>query len=138
MCQPFETDDPNLDPRSPIEYAQEEFGRIHNTHTQAHGFIKKAQDRQKRYHDRNVQILPPLKISDLVLIWHDMVEVNLSAKLEQKWEGPYLVKDIKGTTYWLKNHHSGIPLPSTYHQNRLKIYHDRNPLKKVPVVEVEP
>ena len=138
LRQPFESTDPLQEPCDPIEYAQDEFGRIQDLQAQAHGFIRKAQDRQKNSHNAQVQILPPLKIGDLVMIWCDLVEVNLSAKLERKWEGPYLVKDIKGTTYWLKNRHSGSPLPKTYHRNRLKIYHDRLPLTKRPVVEITP
>jgi transposase InsO family protein len=103
MRQHFESD---ADPEShddPIEYAQAEFGRILAIRSQAHGFIKKAQDRQKKYHDGHMQILPPLEIGDLVMLWHDMVEVNLSAKLEPKWEGPFVIKDYKRTTYHLKN-----------------------------------
>ena len=138
MRQHFETADPGPDSRTPIEYAQDEFGRITNFRTQAHTFIRKAQEHQKRYHDDRVQILPPLKIGDLVLVWRDMVEVNLSAKLERKWEGPYLIHDIKGTTFWLKNRHSGAPLPKTFHRNCLKFYHDRNHLKKMPVIEIGP
>ena len=138
MRQHFETADPGPDSRTPIEYAQDEFGRITNFQTQAHTFIRKAQERQKRYHDDKILMLPPLEIGNLVMIWRDMVEVNLSAKLEPKWEGPYLVKDIKGTSYWLKNRHSGKLLPKTFHRNRLKLYHDRNPLKSRPFVEIEP
>ena len=139
LRQPFESADSHQDPLDPIEYAQAEFGRINNLRTRAHGFIKKAQDRQKESHDTKMQILPPLKIGDLVLLWRSMIETNLSAKLERKWEGPYLVQDIKGTTYWLKNRHSGASLPKSYHRNRLKLYHDRrHPLKKRPIVEIEP
>jgi hypothetical protein len=138
LRQPYEMTDYPSEPRDPLEYAQDEFGKICEFRAQAHGFIRKAQDRQKNSHDNRVQILPPLKIGDLVMIWCDMIEVNMSAKLEPKWEGPYLVKDIKGTTYWLKNRHSGAPLPKTYHRNCLRIYHDRNPLKKQPVVEIGP
>jgi hypothetical protein len=138
LRQPFESSDHSQELHDPIEYAQEEFGRIQDFRTQAHGFIRKAQDRQRSSHDNQVQILPPLKIGDLVLVWRDLVEVNLSAKLERKWEGPYLVRDIKATTHWLKNRHSGSPLPKPYHRNRLKLYHDRQPLKKRPIVEIEP
>ena len=136
LRQPFESADYPQEPCDPLEYAQTEFGRIRDFRTQAHGFIRKAQDRQKGSHDNHVQILPALKIGDLVMIWRDTVESNMSAKLERKWEGPYLVKDIKGTTHWLKNRHSGAPLPKAYHRNRLKIYHDRSSLKKRPVVEI--
>lgn len=138
LRQPFESSDIHQDPLDPVEYAQAEFGRISNLRTQADGFIRKAQDRQKRSHDTKMQILPPLRIGDLVLLWRSMIETNFSAKLERKWEGPYLIQDIKGTTYWLKDRYSGAHLPKPYHRNRLKLYHDRShPLKKRPVVEIE-
>lgn len=137
LKQPFESAGHYQEPRTPIEYAQEEFGRISNLRAQARDFIKKAQNRQKESHDTQMQILPPLKIGDLVLLWRSMVEANFSAKLERKWEGPYLVHDIKGTTHWLKNRYSGALLPKTYHRNRLKLYHDRQTIKKKPVVEIE-
>ena len=84
LKQPFESSDPLQEPRDPIEYAQDEFRRIQDLRAQAHGFIRKAQDQQKNSYDACVQILPSLKISDLVMIWRDLVEVNLSVKLEHK------------------------------------------------------
>ena len=139
LRQPFESSDAHQEPLDPVEYAQAEFGRINDLRTRADGFIRKAQDRQKKSHDTKMQILPPLKIGDLVLLWRSMIETNFSAKLERKWEGPYLVQEIKGTTYWLKNRYSGAHLPKSYHRNRLKLYHDRShPLKKRPIVEIEP
>jgi len=124
------------DLKDPVEYAQEEFSRIREFRSQAHQFIKRAQDRQKRTHDSRVQLLPPLKIGDLVLVWQTVVEMDMSAKLKPKYKGPYFVHQVKGTTYWLKNKHNGNIHPKTYHRNLLKIYHDRPSSIRQPVVEI--
>jgi hypothetical protein len=124
------------DPKDPVEYAQEEFSRIREFRSQAHQFIKRAQDRQKRTHDSRVQLLPPLKIGDLVLVWQTVVEMDMSAKLKPKYKGPYFIHQVKGTTYWLKNKHNGNIHPKTYHRNLLKIYHDRPSSIRQPVVEI--
>jgi hypothetical protein len=124
------------DPKDPVEYAQEEFSRIREFRSQAHQFIKRAQDRQKRTHDSRVQLLPPLKIGNLVLVWQTVVEMDMSAKLKPKYKGPYFVHQVKGTTYWLKNKHNGNIHPKTYHRNLLKIYHDHPSSIHQPVVEI--
>ena len=139
MRHHFEEPDPDHEPVDPVDHAQAEFDRIRQMHEQAHKFIKRAQDRQKTAHDQEKETLEPLKIGDLVMVWRDTIEANLSAKLEQKWEGPYLVTRIKGTTHWLKNCHNGLPLPKNFHRNRLKTYHARPPLrqeKPVPYLEL--
>ena len=41
-------------------------------------------------------------IGDKVLLFRDIVESSWSKKLEQKWEGPYLIQQIKGTSIWLR------------------------------------
>ena len=137
MRHHFEEPDPDHEPLDPVDHAQAEFDRIRQMREQAHKFIERAQARQKASHDAEKEALEPLKIGDLVMVWRDTVESNLSAKLERKWEGPYLVARTKATTHWLKNRFNGLPLPKTYHRNRLKIYHDRKTLRKRPVVEIE-
>jgi transposase InsO family protein len=124
------------DPKDPEEYAQEEFGRIREFRSQAHQFIKRAQDRQKRTHDSRVPLLPPLEIGDLVLVWQTVIEMDMSAKLKPKYKGPYFVHRMKGTTYWLKNRSNGAIHPKTYHRNHLKLYHARPSKSLQPVVEI--
>ena len=133
---PFESEDGAHEPLDPIEYAQQEFSHIKDLHAQAHKFIQKAQDRQKISHDTNKVLLPPLNIGDPVLVWQDVVEANMSAKLEKRYKGPYLIHKIHGTTYWLKNCKNGTLHLKPYHQNRLKLYLDRSPPKARPVVEI--
>jgi len=68
----------------------------------AKGFMKNAQACQKKSHDQANLLLPPLKIGDPVLLYRSMIETSWSAKLEPKWEGPYYIQNIKGTTHWLR------------------------------------
>jgi transposase InsO family protein len=132
----FGEDDATQEPKDPIEYAQEEFGRIKAFRNQAHKFIQKAQERQKLTHDSTNTPLEPLNIGDLVLVWQTNVEVNMSAKLEKRYKGPYFISKVKGTTYWLRNRYNGTIHPKPYHRNRLKLYHERHPLSPRPVVEI--
>ena len=126
------------DPRDPEEYAQEEFCRIREFRSRASQFIKRAQDKQKRAHDSRVQLLPPLEIGDLVLVWQTAIEMDMSAKLKPKYKGPYFIHKINGTTHWLKNKHNGLIHPKTYHRNLLKLYHERSQptIRSWPVVEI--
>jgi hypothetical protein len=116
-------------------YADQEFGRISSVRSKAEGFIKNAQARQKKSHDQANLILSPLKIGDPVLLYRSMIETSWSAKLEPKWEGPYYVQSIKGTTHKLRRV-NGTILPQTFHRNRLKLYHERPKPKYVPVVQI--
>jgi IS30 family transposase len=115
--------------------AEQEFDRISLIRTKAEGFIKTAQARQKKSHDQANLILQPLKIGDPVLLYRSMIETSWSAKLEPKWEGPYYVQSIKGTTHRLRRT-NGTILPKTVHRNRLKFYHGPLEPKYVPMVQV--
>ena len=134
--QPFDSrqtePDQDLDPKS---YADKEFDRIQSIRVKAVKFIKSAQDRQKKYHDDTNQTLTPLKIGDSVLLYRSMIETSWSAKLEPKWEGPYFIQSIKGTTYTLRRSNSTI-LPKSFHRNRLKLYHAQ-PKPYLPFVQVQ-
>jgi len=89
-------------------------------------FIRKAQDRQKENYDKEHKDTDPLHIGDKVLLFRNVVESSWSRKLEPKWEGPYLVHSIKGTTYKLRKPTTLALLPFNVHRNRLKKYHVRN------------
>jgi hypothetical protein len=125
---PPEDPDPKL-------YADQEFDRIQSIRIKAQGFIKNAQARQKKSHDQSNLLLEPLKIGDPVLLYCNMIETSWSAKLEPKWEGPYYVQNIKGTTHTLRRT-NGTILPKHFHRNHLKLYHERSKSKYVPVVQV--
>jgi len=116
-------------------YANQEFDRILSIRSKAQGFIKTAQARQKKSHDQANLILKPLQIGDPVLLYRSMIETSWSAKLEPKWEGPYYIQSIKGTTHTLRRPNGSI-LPKSFHRNRLKLYHERPKSRYVPVVQV--
>ena len=66
----------------------------------------------------------PLRIRDKVLLYRNLLETTWSSKLEPKWEGPYLIRSIKGTTYQLKKLNGSL-VPFKVHRNRLKKYVER-------------
>src|SRR5207245_4665481 len=115
--------------------ADQEFDRISSIQIKAEGFIKTAQARQKKSHDQSNTLLQPLKIGELVLLYRSMIETSWSAKLEPKWEGPYYVQSIKGTTHRLRRT-NGTILPNTFHCNRIKHYPDPLRSEYLPVVQV--
>ena len=103
--------------------AKEEIQELHRIRNKAKEFIAVAQERQKKNYDKLHKEVEKLKIGDLVLLYRNIVESSWSAKLDPKWEGPYYIASIKGTTYQLRRK-SGTILPFTVHRNRLKKYHD--------------
>ena len=133
--QPFDQETTVTQDINPEDYALQEITRLQEIRTQAGKFIEKAQDRQKDYHDLHSHLVEPLKIGDLVLLYRNVVESSWSAKMEPKWEGPYYIKDTKGTTYRLRNL-DGTIQPKTVHRNRLKLYHGRKTQQTRAYVEV--
>jgi hypothetical protein len=104
-----------------VDHYLEQVQNMKEIREKAHEFIKKAQIRQKKAHDKAIKLeAEKLKIGDRVLVYRSMIEHNWSAKLEPKWDGPYRIQDIKGTTIWLRDelHHS--ILPRTFHRTKLK------------------
>jgi hypothetical protein len=134
--QPFDTRDREKTEEDPEIYAEQELSRLQEIRTKAGAFIKKAQDRQKRGHDKDNHMVQPLKIGDPVLLYRNIVESSWSAKLQPKWEGPFFIQDIKGTTHFLRTKKGSI-LPKTYHRNRLRLYHARTSQQRRPIIEIE-
>jgi len=99
----------------------QEIDNLKKIRIKAQDFISQAQERQKKKYDSDHKEITPLKIGDEVLLYRNVVEASWSAKLEPKWEGPYLVHTIKRTTYQLKRK-NGTILPFKVHRNRLKKY----------------
>lgn len=98
--------------------------QLQDVRNDAAKFIRRAQERQKASYDKKAGRTEILKIGDKVLLFRDMVEASWSAKLEPKWEGPYIIQKVKGTTHWLRTLEGNI-LPKSAHRNRLKKYYDR-------------
>jgi len=64
----------------------------------------------------------------------NMVENNFSAKLENKWIGPYYVHNVlKDNVYKLRTL-DGKLVKNVIHGNRLKLYHQE---KLEPIVIIE-
>jgi len=103
-----------------------EIEQLHEIRRKAADFIALAQDRQKKNYDKSHKETTKLSIGDKVLLYRNIVEASWSAKLEPKWEGPYYIASIKGTTYQLKRM-TGTLIPFTVHRNRLKKYFDAEP-----------
>jgi transposase InsO family protein len=126
---------------SPMEYAELEFARITTIRSNAGNFITRAQDCQKKNHDSNTKLLEPLKVGDTVKLLRSVVDASWSRKMEVKWDGPFFVQKVKGNSYKLRRPDGSI-IPTTYHRNKLDIYHERPPLdarpqnRKRPIIEV--
>ena len=95
--------------------------RLNRIRKKARNFIQKAQDRQTT----KSQEFITMGIGDQVLLYRNIVEASWSAKLEPKWEGPYLVQKIKGTSVWLRKT-DGTILPNPVHRSKIKKYHVRS------------
>jgi hypothetical protein len=95
--------------------------RLHRIRNKAQKFIQKVQDQQKL----KPPITEALKIGDLVLHYRNIVDANWSAKLEPKWEGPYYIQNMKGTSIWLRNPNGMIQL-TPVHRGKIKKYHQRD------------
>ena len=117
------------DPAEPVrpnlmKRVTEEITRLHKVHQQAQGFITKAQEQQKKYYDRKAD-LEPLLIGQQVLVYCTIIEGNWSAKLELKWEGPYLIHQVfTNHTYQLKTM-DGVLLKTKIHCNCIRLYYPR-------------
>jgi hypothetical protein len=108
-----------------VDHYLEEKKRIGSIRQKAQTFIEKAQTRQKKAHDKAIKTdAIKLHIGDKVLVYRNMIEQNWSAKLEPRWDGPYRIQDIKGTTFFLKNE-DGTILPRTFNRTRLKKFTER-------------
>ena len=102
-------------------YVTRDIARLQLIRRKAADFIIQAQARQRTNQDKKANA-EPLQIGDLVLRYRDIVESSWSRKLEPKWEGPYIVQQIKGQSIFLKMQNGSI-LPTPTHRSKLKKYH---------------
>src|ERR1043165_479849 len=87
--------------------------------------IDKEQQKQKSRHDQQ-GISEKLNIGDKVLVERTWLKTNFSAKLEDKWIGPYFIHSVlKDNVYKLRTL-EGHLVKNVVHGNRLKIYHEQN------------
>ena len=104
-------------------HIQTEVTKLEQTREKAHKYILQAQERQRNNANQKMKSSQEaLHIGDKVLLYRDMVEASWSAKLESKWNGPFIVAKVKGTSIWLRKL-DGSLLPNAVHLFRLKKYH---------------
>jgi hypothetical protein len=114
----------DLEDRDNLDYLLMDVKRLQQIRQEAHKFITRAQAKQKESFDQRQDETETFRIGDQVLLYRDIIETSWSAKLELRWEGPFYVQRIKGTTHWLRKN-DGTILAKGVHRNRLKRYHAR-------------
>ncbi|KAG1135186.1 hypothetical protein G6F37_013048 [Rhizopus arrhizus] len=95
---------------------------------QASQAIKKTQIAQKKAIDNKIledkkELKPPFKLGEIVLLYKDFLTTSWSGKLQDKWDGPYIIQSILGKgTYHIKSMNVQDSKIRRVHGNRLKIY----------------
>ena len=90
--------------------------------------IQRAQETQKKQIEKKIlderkELKPPFKLGDIVLIYRDYLSTSWSAKLQDKWEGPYVIQHILGKgTYHIKSMNPHDTKLRRIHGNRMKPY----------------
>lgn len=105
--------------------------QIHNLNRireQAAAAIKTTQAAQRKaienkILDQRKELKPPFKLGELVLLYKDYLSTSWSGKLQDKWEGPFIIHQILGKgTYHIKNMDVQDTRIRRVHGNRLKSY----------------
>lgn len=105
--------------------------QVHNLNRireQAAKAIKTTQAAQKKaienkLLDQRKELKPAFNLGDVVLIYKDYLSTSWSGKLQDKWEGPYVIHQILGKgTYHVKNTNVQDTKIRRVHGNRLKPY----------------
>ena len=87
--------------------------------------VTQEQQKQKHRHDKK-GVSEKLKIGDKVLVERTWLKTNFSAKLENKWIGPYFIHEVlKDNVYKLRTL-DGHLVKNVVHGNRLKLYYERH------------
>ncbi|KAG0890595.1 hypothetical protein G6F61_012651 [Rhizopus arrhizus] len=90
--------------------------------------IKQTQVAQKKAIENKIleekkELKPPFKLGDIVLLYKDYMATSWSGKLQDNWEGPFIIHSILGKgTYHIKSFKSDDNRIRRVHGNRLKIY----------------
>ena len=95
--------------------------------------IEKEQQKQKERYDHQ-GISEKLKIGNQVLVERTWLKGNFSAKLENKWIGPYYIHDVlKDNVYKLRTLERRL-VKNVVHGNRLKVYYEE---KLEPIIFID-
>ncbi|KAG0816387.1 hypothetical protein G6F19_012901 [Rhizopus arrhizus] len=105
--------------------------QIHNLNwvrEQSAQAIKQTQAAQKKAIENKIlderkELKPPFRLGDMVLLYKDYMSTSWSGKLQDKWEGPYIIQNNLGKgTYHIKNTNPNDTRIRRVHGNRLKPY----------------
>ena len=111
--------------------ACEIINRMNNEQIKARENIEKGQEQQKSRHKEKST---KLKIGDKVLVHRTNLQTNFSAKLEEKWIGPYYIHDVLPRNVYKLRNLDGKLVKNVIHGNRLKLFHEQN---LTPIVLIE-
>ena len=93
--------------------------------------IEKGQKQQKSHHRKEST---KLKIGNKVLVHRTNLQTNFSAKLEEKWIGPYYIHDVLQRNVYKLRNLDGKLVKNVIHGNRLKLFQEQN---ITPIVLIE-
>jgi hypothetical protein len=93
-----------------------------NDQSKAHNNIDQSQDRQKL---RQKGQSTKLKIGDKVLVYRTDLQTNFSAKLMEKWIGPFYIHEVLHNNVYKLRNLDGKLVKNVVHGNRLKIFHEQ-------------
>ena len=105
--------------------------KMNNEQIKARENIEKGQEQQKSRHKGKST---KLKIGDKVLVHRTNLQTNFSAKLEEKWIGPYYIHDVLPRNVYKLRNLDGKLVKNVIHGNRLKLFHEQN---LTPIVFIE-
>lgn len=98
--------------------------QIENDRQEVLDIIDKEQQKQKLRHDQQ-GISRKLQIGEKVLVERTWLKTNFSAKLEEKWIGPYYIHEVLEDNVYKLRTMEGRLVKNVVHGNRLKIYKER-------------
>jgi len=96
--------------------------KMWNDQSKAHDNIDQSQDRQKL---RQKGQSTKLKIGDKVLVYRTYLQTNFSAKLMEKWIGPFYIHEVLYNNVYKLRNLDGKLVKNVMHGNRLKIFHEQ-------------
>jgi hypothetical protein len=100
-------------------------------HDKAQDNLMKSQDKQKARHKSTKG---KINIGDKVLLHRTDLQNNLSAKLNEKWVGPFYVHNVLPNNVYKLRNLDGKLIKSVVHGNRLKLYHE-TPLEPIIIID---
>jgi hypothetical protein len=95
--------------------------------------ITQGQQQRKNRHDQ-ARISQKLKIGDKVLVERTWLKTNFSAKLEDKWIGPYFIHNVLENNVYKLRTIEGRLVKNVVHGNRLKEYKE---MQLEPIVLID-